>query len=94
MNSDGRIDSEIAQKLGVASKDFHNLRRIWSHCHITQQFKFVVFTACVVQKLLYSLECTWLNKNLLKKMLNSYDHILIDARINLLKASKELGGGV
>ena len=33
-------------------------------------------------------------KNVLKKYLNGFDFILIDARINIVKAAKELGGGM
>lgn len=33
------------------------------------------------------------NKNKLKQSLNEFDVILIDSRINLAKAAKELGGG-
>ena len=66
--SDGRVESEVAQKLGIASKDFKVLKRLWNHCHVSPKFKFVVFTACIVQKLLYSLESAWLNKALLAKI--------------------------
>jgi len=76
LKADGHIESEIMQKLGVASREFDNLRRIWNHCHISQQFKFTVFTACVVQKLLYSLECSWLNKAMLKKIDGFYARCL------------------
>ena len=66
--ADGRIESEIAQKLGIASREFKCLRRIWSHCNISVAFKLIVFTSCVIQKLLYSLETAWLNKNTLRKL--------------------------
>ena len=47
---------------------FKNLKRIWNHCSISCGFKYVVFTACVIQKLLYSLDGVWLNKALLKSL--------------------------
>ena len=68
LGADGRIDSEIAQKLGAAAQEFKALKRIWNHCNISSRFKFIVFTACVVQKLLYSLECSWLDKVLRTKL--------------------------
>ena len=76
LKADGRIESEIMQKLGVASREFDSLRRIWNHCNISQQFKFTVFTSCVVQKLLYSLECSWLTKAMLKKLDGFYARCL------------------
>ena len=66
--ADGLIDSEIAQKIGRASQDFKVLKQFWNHCNIPIQFKFIVFSACIVQRLLYSLEGAWLNKHLVKKL--------------------------
>ena len=68
LDADGRMESEIAQKLGAATQAFKNLKRIWNHCNISVRFKYIVFTACVVQKLLYSLECVWLNRTTQKKI--------------------------
>ena len=66
--ADGHIESELAQKLGVAAREFKCLRRIWNHCNISVKFKLTVFTSCVIQKLLYNLETAWLNKNALRKL--------------------------
>jgi hypothetical protein len=68
MNADGHIESEVSQKIGTAAREFKCLKRIWNHCSIKQDFKFIVFTSCVIQRLLYSLESAWMNKNLLKKL--------------------------
>ena len=66
--ADGHIEAEVAQKLGAASHVFKSLKRIWNHCSISRGFKYVVFTACVIQKLLYSLDGVWLNKVVLKSV--------------------------
>ena len=68
MAADGHIDSEIARKLGQASQDFRTLARLWNHCNISVRFKFVVFTACIIQRLLYSLEGAWLSVTLRKRL--------------------------
>ena len=52
---------------------------------------------CTVRELHEEIEKNnnnFFNKNLLKKQLNSYDFILIDQRLNLVKAAKDLGGGM
>ena len=68
LHADGHIEGEIAQKLGIASQEFKVLKRIWNHCNISLRFKFIIFTACVLQRLLYSLETVWLSKALRKKI--------------------------
>ena len=68
LSSDGHIEAEVAQRLGCAAQEFKKLKRIWNHCNISTKFKFTIFMACVVQKLLYSLESAWLNKALLHKL--------------------------
>ena len=68
MHVDGHLESEVAQKLGIASQEFKTLRRIWNHCNISRSFKFVIFTACILQRLLYSLDTAWLNKSLRRKL--------------------------
>ena len=68
LSADGYSDSEIAQKIGRASYDFKTLKQFWNHCFIPVKFKFIVFSACIIQRLLYSLEGTWLNKHVVKKL--------------------------
>ena len=58
LHVDDRIESEIVQKIAMASQDFKELKQIWNHSNITRAFKFEIFNACVIQKLLYSLEST------------------------------------
>ena len=68
LSSDGRLESEVAVKIGNAAQDFKVLARIWSHARVSKQFRYIVYQACVVQKLLYGLEGAWLNKALLRKI--------------------------
>ena len=62
------LDSKIAQKIGRATQDFKSLKQFWNHCYIPVKFKYIVFTACIIQRLLYSLEGAWLNKHLSRKL--------------------------
>ena len=66
--SDGHIESEVSIKLGRAAQDFKTLMRLWNHCNISVAFKFIVFSACVIQRLLYGLDSAWLNKKVLAKL--------------------------
>jgi hypothetical protein len=59
--ADGSIDSELGQKLGIAACDFKKLQQVWSHSKLSRQFKFQIYIACIVQKLLYGLEGAWVN---------------------------------
>eukprot|EP00973_Karenia_brevis_P059241 8247809-Karenia_brevis.AAC.1 len=70
--ADGKAESELAQKIGTASHDFRTLCQIWNHSSISKSFKFTIFQACVIQKLLYSLETVWLNKVLQVKLNGFY----------------------
>ena len=58
--SDGRIDSELSRRLGVATSDFRALAKVWRHSSITRARKVELFNACVVSKLLYALHVAWL----------------------------------
>ena len=66
--SDGKLESEVTLTLGTASLEFKALARIWSHTRVSKAFRHTVYTASVVQKLLYGLEGAWLNKALLTKL--------------------------
>ena len=66
--ADGHLESEVAQKIGEATQVFKTLKSIWGHCNISNKFKLVVYSSCVVQKLLYGLDSAWLSAALLKKL--------------------------
>jgi len=61
MAADGTLDSELGQKLGIAAQEFKTLQQVWAHSSLSRQFKFQVYIACIVQKLLYGLESAWIN---------------------------------
>ena len=67
LQADGKNNSQIAQKIDEASRSFKNLKRIWHHSNISQNFKYQIFTSCVIQKLIYFLESTWLSAKIRKK---------------------------
>ena len=60
--SDGHINIELSQKLGLAARDFKILKSIWSHAYMSCKFKYQVYSACILQKLLYGLDGAVLNK--------------------------------
>lgn len=51
--ADGRIDSEISRRLGIAQDEFRLLNRIWNHAYISDQDKLHIFNACIISKLIY-----------------------------------------
>ena len=68
LGSDGRPSGELSRRLGEAGRLFDTLSAIWKHANITRQRKIQVFDACVVSKLLYSLESLWLLQEDRKKL--------------------------
>ena len=40
----------------------NSLQKLWSHSNITQKRKCEIFNACIVNKVMYSLESLWLRK--------------------------------
>jgi len=59
---DGRAAREISRRLGECGRLFDQLKRMWSHARITTRRKLEIYRACVVTKLLYSLDSLWLLK--------------------------------
>ena len=55
LSSDTKIDSEVSQKIGNAKRDFKILNSIWKHSNLTCKFKFQIYIACILQRLLYGL---------------------------------------
>jgi len=68
LSADGRVEAELSRRLGMANADFAKLKAVWSHANISQQRKVVTYKACVIQKLLYCLDTTWLNTKSLRKL--------------------------
>ena len=60
ISSDGRVDSELSRRIGLATAEFRNLRRLWNHSNLSRRQKVDFFHAYVVSKLKYGLATTWL----------------------------------
>ena len=55
ISDDGRVDSELSRKLGVAASDFRSLSKAWGHTGISLRRKLQFFNALIISKLLYGL---------------------------------------
>ena len=51
VSCDGRPDSEISRKVGLATADFKKMQRFWGHAGVGRTKKIQAFTAIVVSKL-------------------------------------------
>ena len=65
---DGRIDSELARRLGMAQGDFNALNQVWRHTSLSKYEKYDIFMTIVVNRLLYGLQVTWLGKVALRRV--------------------------
>ena len=53
----------MGRRIGEATAVFNNLRDVWKNAGINKHRKIEVYNACVVSKLLFSLECEALRKS-------------------------------
>jgi hypothetical protein len=60
---DGRSDSELSRRIGLASSEFRLLAKVWSHAGLSRRLKLDYFQAGVVSKLQYGLCTTTLVKS-------------------------------
>ena len=60
LSANGRADSEISRKLGVARADFNQLQRLWGHARVPQKDKVQYFTSFILSKLRYGFSTLWL----------------------------------
>ena len=61
MSSDGKVDSELARRIGAAKCDFRSLQKVWGHASLPCKRKLEIYAACVVTTLLYNLNTVWLS---------------------------------
>ena len=66
--ADGAVDSEVARRLGMAEADFRQLQKVWRHTALTKHYKYKVYSACVVSRLLYGMQALCLGKAAQNKM--------------------------
>ena len=62
LTCDGRARHEVIRRLGEGRRLFDKLQKIWKHAGITRARKIRIYMACVISKLLYSMESIWLLK--------------------------------
>ena len=60
ISADGRSESEVSRRLGLAYSDFRALSKLWSHANVSQTAKIRFFDSLVISRLLYGLSTLWL----------------------------------
>ena len=60
ISKDGRPDSEISRRIGIASADFRALCKLWSHANVSKRDKLQYFRSLVVARLVYGLSTIWM----------------------------------
>ena len=73
LSNSGQAGTELSCRLGASRTEFDNLCRVWSHASLSQQKKLRIYEACVVSKLMYSLEVVYLNAAKTRK-LDAFHH--------------------
>ena len=63
ISADGSIQSELNRRIGMASADFKILSVLWSHASVSIFEKYRIYMACIVSKLLYGLQTSWLTND-------------------------------
>ena len=56
IRKDGNHSAEISRRIGESYQSFLKLKSVWSHANISRARKIEILNACVLSKLLYSLE--------------------------------------
>ena len=60
LSADGRMDSEISRRIGMASADFRRLQKLWGHANVPVSDKLQYFQSLVSSRLQYGLATMWL----------------------------------
>ena len=66
--ADGRITTELARRLGKATREFNSLKRVWAHAGVGLTRKVQMFNQCVVSGLLHGLGSAVLGKSNRRKL--------------------------
>ena len=64
----GRIDSEIASKIGNTKSEFRSLVQIWKHANIPVGRKIQLYKSLILTRLLHDLQTVWLSKHLRQRI--------------------------
>ena len=65
---EGNADAEVARRFGMSQSGFNSLSKVWRHSRVSRGDRYRIYQACVLSKLLYGLQTTWLNKASLRKL--------------------------
>ena len=57
LTANGKATPSLNRRLGEAKTTFRKLQAIWKHANIAKHRKLEIYMACVVSKLMYSLDC-------------------------------------
>jgi len=66
--SDGRVNSELCRRIGVAKSDFSALRQVWKQTSLPRRRRLEIFRSLVESKLLYGLATACFNVAELRKL--------------------------
>ena len=65
---DGKSLPELKRRLGEGRKALDVLSELWAHTGISRRRKIEIYKACVVSKVIYSLESLWLLSSEVKRL--------------------------
>ena len=68
LSYDGRIASELTRRIGMASRAFADLQKVWNYANVSKDKKSRIYHACIVPMLMYGLQACWLNQAELKRL--------------------------
>ena len=68
ISGDGKLDRELARRLGAAQAEFRALARVWRHSCLTRVRKVQIFNAMVMSKLTYALAAACPNVSELRRL--------------------------
>lgn len=60
LSADGRVDSELSRRIGMAADDFRSLQKLWGHANVPVAQKLRFFEALILSRLQSDLATMWL----------------------------------
>ena len=76
IDAEGRADSELSRRIGMAVWDFQNLQKLWRHAGASIRDKLTCLDSFVVSKLLYGLSTMYLVKSQRRRINGFYARCL------------------
>jgi hypothetical protein len=62
ISGDGRVDSELSRRIGLAAGEYRALQKLWGHTSVTAKEKLSCLQTFVISKLVYGLGTCWFCK--------------------------------